>query len=365
MVKTRVLVVTGASGGHIFPALSLIARLKDNPEGTAALLVLPKKHIKDEVISHNDISYLSVSTLSAKLSFKNLAAAFGFLKSFLQSIFILAEFRPAVVVGFGSLTSVPVVFWAWFFRIKTIIHEQNVLPGRANRLLAMCADKIAVSFPQTKGCLKHYEEKIIFTGNPIRRELRRCAKKEARDFFGFDQEKLTILVMGGSQGSHRINYAFLDALKDIKALSGLQIIHLAGEEDYGLLKDRYGDLKAQVRLFSFLKEMQFAYSAADLAISRSGATTITELIYFALPAILIPYPFAWRHQLFNAKVLESCCAALVIEEEALGKAGLKEAITSLLNDPLRISLMHGAYKDISRPETDDLLAREALSLTCR
>jgi len=357
--------VTGASGGHIFPALSLIARLKDSPEDIDTLFVLPRKNIGSQIISDSGrIEYLPVSKFRMEYSFKNLVEIFNFLKSFYKSIFILVEFRPSVVVGFGTLICVPMVFWAWFFRIKTIIHEQNVLPGRANRLLAVCADKIAVSFPQTKEYLKAYEAKVIFTGNPIKRELKRYPKKEARGFFGLDDNRSTILVMGGSQGSHRINYAFLAALESINEPDRLQIIHLTGKEDYNLLKDSYGNMKVDVRLFGFLKEMQFAYSAADLVISRSGATTIAELVYFALPAILIPYPFAYRHQLFNARVLESYRVALVIEDAALGKTGLGKVIASLLDDPLRISSMRDSYKNISRPEADNLLAKEVLSLAC-
>jgi UDP-N-acetylglucosamine--N-acetylmuramyl-(pentapeptide) pyrophosphoryl-undecaprenol N-acetylglucosamine transferase len=365
MVKTKVLVVTGASGGHIFPALSLIARLEDNPEDIDTLLVLPRKNIESQIIPGScRVEYLPVSTVKMECSFENLVGIFNFLKSFCKSIFILAEFRPSVVVGFGTLTCIPMVFGAWFFRIRTIIHEQNVLPGRANRLLAGCADKIAVSFPQTKGYLKAYEAKVIFTGNPIKRELKRYPRKEARDFFGLDDNRLTILVMGGSQGSHRINNAFLAALGNIKALDRLQIIHLSGKEDYSLLRDSYTNMEVDVRLFGFLKEMQFAYSAADLAISRSGATTIAELVYFALPAILIPYPFAYRHQLFNARALESYRVAVVIEDGVLGKSGLGKAIASLLGDPLRLSSMRDSYKNISRTQADNLLAQEVLSLSC-
>jgi UDP-N-acetylglucosamine--N-acetylmuramyl-(pentapeptide) pyrophosphoryl-undecaprenol N-acetylglucosamine transferase len=170
--------------------------------------------------------------------------------------------------------------------------------------------------------------------------------------------------MGGSQGSHRINNAFLAALGNIKALDRLQIIHLSGKEDYSLLRDSYTNMEVDVRLFGFLKEMQFAYSAADLAISRSGATTIAELVYFALPAILIPYPFAYRHQLFNARALESYRVAVVIEDGVLGKSGLGKAIASLLGDPLRLSSMRDSYKNISRTQADNLLAQEVLSLSC-
>jgi len=363
MVKTRILVVTGSSGGHIFPALSLINSLKDKSESIGTLLVLPRKIIgKDIVPCGYKIEYISVSSIKIKLNFKNLCSVFNFLKSIFESLFILAEFKPRVVVGFGSLASVPVVFWAWLFRIKTMLHEQNVLPGRANKFLAPFVDRIAVSFLKTKEYLKPYQEKVVLTGNPLRQGLKRCPKADSLRFFGMDKNKLTILVMGGSQGSHGVNCAFLNALSELRCRERLQVVHLAGELDYGMLKHEYDGLGVRVKIFSFLKEMEFAYSASDIVISRAGATTIAELIYFSLPAILIPYPFAYRHQSFNAGFLESHGAAVMIEEGQLAGGRLRKVMAELLNTPGKIESMLSAYGNIPQTQAGDLLREETVSL---
>ncbi|MDD2689798.1 MAG: undecaprenyldiphospho-muramoylpentapeptide beta-N-acetylglucosaminyltransferase [Candidatus Omnitrophica bacterium] len=364
MSRLKVLVATGSSGGHIFPALSFLHTLRDKYKNVDTLLILPKRAREFNLVPRDcKVSYLSISTIKFKLSLKNLAACFGFLKGSLESLYLLVEFRPDVVVGFGSLSCIPVVLLAWIFRIKTLIHEQNVIPGRANRLLAKFADKIAVSFIQTKNYLNS-SQKLVFTGNPIRQELKAAKdlRQEALDFFGFDNNKFTILVMGGSQGSHRINTCFLNAVSMMTDKSGFQIVHLAGQADYGLLDSGYRDSQVAFKLFTFLKEMQYAYSIADLAITRAGATTIAELAFFGTPAIIIPYPFAYRHQLNNAGVLTGHAAAILINEDELEPKVLKEVLVDLMNNPNKIKLMRSNFNRISKTNACDLLINEALSL---
>ncbi len=301
----KILAVGGLSGGHIFPALSFIDRLREKQGNIETILILPRSDIASRIEKLDyKVEYICVSPLKLRIDFKNSVALFNFFRATLQSIVILSTHKPDIVVGFGSLVSVPMVILAWLFRIKTLIHEQNVIPGRANRLLAIFSDKIAISFTQTQDYFRKYERKVVFTGNPIRRQLVRIERIKALEFFGFSDDKFTILVMGGSQGSHRINLEFLRAISAISDKFNFQVIHLAGLKDFVLLQDGYKDLGANIRLLSFCEQMQYAYSACDLVISRCGATTIAEIMSFSLPAIIIPYPFAYRHQMANAKVLE-------------------------------------------------------------
>ena len=330
----KILVATGASGGHIFPALSFLETLKEKHEEIETLLVLPKRSIRNQVIPQNlRVKYLPISTIRKSFNLRNFIAIFDFLKGSFESLFLLAEFRPDVVVGFGSLNSIPVLLGGWIFRTGTLIHEQNVIPGRANRLLAKFIDKIAVSFPETKDYLKTDPKRVVVTGNPLRKELKMVEKKEALRFFGLSENKLTILTMGGSQGSHSININFLKAISDFPDKSKLQIIHIAGSSDYDLLEKGYRDSGLSYRLFHFLKEMQYAYSACDFAISRAGATTIAELMNFSVPAIMVPYPFAYAHQLGNAKVLGNLGSAIVIGDEKLDSAEFKRILIGLINNP--------------------------------
>jgi len=376
----RVLVATGASGGHIFPALGFIDTLKERYKDIDILLVLPRsslkliialeegrglpeKNIKNQIENFGyKINYISISAIKLSLDFKNMVNILNFFKGTFESIFILLRFQPDIVVGFGSLVCIPLVLFAWAFRIKTLIHEQNVIPGLANRFLAKFTNGINVSFEQTKDYLKNNKKKIVTTGNPIRKQLIQIDKNKALDFFKFSDTKITILVMGGSLGSHKINLAFLKAISELADRSKLQIIHLSGIGDYELLSSHYRDSNVNVRLFSFLKPIQYAYSVSDLVISRGGATTISEIVYFRLPAIIIPYPYAYKHQLSNAKILEENACAIIIKDEELDTDILRKTIESLMNNPDKLENMHSGYNHLPAYHAGDLMVKEVVSL---
>lgn len=354
----RILLVAGASGGHIFPALGLINELKEYNIDT--LLVLPKESIRIEPGELEcNVVRISVSYFSSKGLSRNLSAALNLIKGSMESISILAKFKPDAVVGFGSMTCVPVVIIAWFFRIKTIIHEQNVVPGRANKLLAVFADKIAISFPQTAGYLRKYSRKISVTGNPLRKQLGYIDKNKALDFLGLAPRRFTVLVVGGSQGSQDINKAFIEAIDKLPDKANIQIIHICGSKDYDSLSVDYKRLGILVKLYTFLTAMQYAYSAADLIVCRAGATTISEVMFYKLPAVIIPYPYAQGHQMSNAKVLEDCGCAKIIRNEDLKSGILKSVIESCLNNHQVLYDMKLGYDNFVMQE-QGLLAKEVL-----
>jgi UDP-N-acetylglucosamine--N-acetylmuramyl-(pentapeptide) pyrophosphoryl-undecaprenol N-acetylglucosamine transferase len=359
----KIIVTTGSSGGHIHPAVSFLDALGEKHKEIDALLVLPKRsRINQALLDKYRVKYISTSKIASGFKIKNITAILSFLKGAWESLCLVAVFKPDIVVGFGSRDSVAVLLSAWLFRIKTLIHEQNVIPGRANRLLAPFADKVAISFAETKDYLKLREARVIFTGNPIRRQLKRIDRQEAADFFGLDKNKFTILVMGGSQGSRHINAAFLRAVKELPQASSLQVIHLTGIKDFAAIEGGYKDLNIGAKVFEFLNPMQYAYSLADLAISRSGATSIAELIYFQLPALLVPYPFAYKHQLHNALVLENKGCAVIINDGELDTDRLSRVLDGLVHNPDKVRLMHAGYHDIPKANANDLLVNEVMSL---
>lgn len=357
----RVLVVAGRSGGHIFPALAFLDRLKERYNYVELFLVLPKENqVKSLEISGCKIDYVSVPRFKTGFSIKNIVNIIKLFKGFIRSVSIIIKFHPDIIVGFGSLASVFVVMCGWAFRIKTIIHEQNVIPGRANRFVAAFVDRIAFSFEESKGYLNRCQHKIVFTGNPLRKSLIKINKTEALGFFGFNADKITILVMGGSQGSHSINIEFLRAASIMQ--DRFQVIHLTGSDDSQFLRNSYRDLNIKVGLFSFFDQMEYAYSACDFVISRSGAITISELIAFELPAILIPYPYAYEHQWQNANVLKAKGCADIIKEEDLKKNVLSQAINNLIVNPDRLKDMRRNYCFFKRIDASELLVNEVVSL---
>jgi UDP-N-acetylglucosamine--N-acetylmuramyl-(pentapeptide) pyrophosphoryl-undecaprenol N-acetylglucosamine transferase len=358
----KVLIATGSSGGHIFPAVALMEALRKS--GAQVLLVLPQKNQQNNfLVAAGQVEYIPAVNFSLKLSRMNLVGSYLFLCCAWKSLRIIIKFKPEVVVGFGSLNTVALIFWAWLFRIKTMLHEQNVICGRANRLLAKLVDRVAVSFSQTCSDLDIAPEKIVLTGNPLRLDMCRVDKKEALDFFGFKEGKLTILVTGGSQGSHRLNVVCLEALAAYQKNIELQVIHICGAQDLGVLGTGYASSALQYKLFDFLLRMQYAYSVADLVICRAGATTIAELQKFKIPAILIPYPFAYAHQSANAFVLEKIKAAWVIRDQEFTPEKLKAVLNELLLDPQKLVAMRQAYDaQLAVSDAAGLLAKEVLAV---
>ena len=363
----RILIAAGGSGGHIFPAVALANTLKDRSAGIDIKFIGANKELDKRIFEKEGFSY---SLLSAnKLSYKpSLGLVIFFIKLLYDTIrafFIIMSYRPDVVVGFGGYVSCPVMMTSGLLGIPKILHEQNVSPGRANKFLFRLADKIAVSFEETKDLLKKDARKAVFTGNPIRKELFRDDRDSAIKNFGLSSSKFTILVIGGSQGAHFLNDTFIKALSmlpdDLKA--GLQIIHITGVKDYEWALRSYGSLKnINSRVYSFIDRIEEAYSASDLAVTRSGASAIFELAFFSKPMILVPYPFAMSHQSRNADVFSKNGAAIKLEECALSTKLFSDTIKSLLNDKGKLSKMAEAAKRLSAPDASERLARETLLL---
>jgi len=359
----KILVVTGASGGHIFPALSFLDSLKEKYKDSQSLLVLPKRSIVSGILPDDyKVKYISILPIGLKFSTKNLLAGLMFLKGSFESLILLIKFKPDIVAGFGGIDCIPLVMFAWVFRIKTIIHEQNVIPGKANKLLAKFADKVAVSFESTQGHLGVNRSKVIFTGNPRRPQLKKIDRARALGFFGLSDNKFTILVMGGSQGSHSINNCFPLALSMMRDKDKLQVIHIAGVKDRAELDNGYKSIKADTRLFDFLSQMQYAYSISDLAVCRAGASTIAELIFFRIPAIIIPYPFAYEHQLSNAKVLEKAGTCLVINDSELSPKILCQALEEFMDGRQKLESMRSGYDSFSEGDANQALVNAVLAL---
>lgn len=336
----RIIAVTGSSGGHIFPAMAFLDALKEQRPDVRALLVLPRRGMGRILAGgRSDVRFLSSRPLGAGITAKNLSSAACFIKSAIESLKILLHFKPDIVVGFGTQDCAAIVMNAWLFRARTMIHEQNVMPGKANRILARFVDKIAVSFPETRLFLGVHPSKIALTGNPLRRDLAPVSRADAARVFSLRADITTVLVMGGSQGSSRINGVFMEAAVSAIDPSRVQIIHISGERDYESVRRAYERARISARVFSFLTQMHCAYSLSDLAVCRAGAATVTELLAFGVPALLVPYPFARAHQMENARVLKKNGAAVVIDDAALTPVSMCALLKEFLNDPGRLHAM--------------------------
>jgi UDP-N-acetylglucosamine--N-acetylmuramyl-(pentapeptide) pyrophosphoryl-undecaprenol N-acetylglucosamine transferase len=359
----KVFIVTGSSGGQIFSAVSLAEELIALDQGTQVLLLLPERsNLSLDIPAGCAVAYSKAPRMVFAFSRSGVKSLLGLSKAAWQDMKVLLSFKPDVVVGFGSIDSVCIIFLAWFFRIKTIIHEQNVMPGKANRLLAKLVDKVAVSFEETLPRLRVNKDKLVLTGNPLREGLSRLERKAALGYFGFQENKFTLLVVGGSQGSSKVNSVFADALSAFPAKENLQLIHLSGKQDSELLKMRYAKEGVRAQVFDFFPQMHYAYSAANLVICRAGATTISELIFFGLPAVLLPYPYAYAHQMANARVLSGAGCALIIEDAKLNAENIKSILTPLVGSTEELARMRQCYDKFKSVNAAEKLALEVSRL---
>lgn len=339
----RILIVAGGTGGHLFPAIRLAEEIGAQKIGEV-LFVASRRKQDSRALKKKNINFNTLPIVP--LQSKNPVAILNFIARLIagtiKSLFLLFKFRPSAAIGFGGYISGPIILLAALFGIKTIIHEQNVYPGKTNRILARFTDKIALSFSETRQYLKRFESKIIVSGNPLRQGLKRREKKK---------EAFTILIMGGSQGAHALNKLIPEAvaLMEDGKKRGLEVIHLSGNRDKDEVTRFYNNKGIKNRVFSFTDQMADIYNECDFVIARAGATTVSELLHLAKPAILIPYPHGNGHQRFNAKALEEKGGAVLIEEEGLTPKDLRDTILKVMDKDMLSGmsdrLKHSGTKD--------------------
>lgn len=305
--------------------------------------------------------------LPRRFSIDLLKTPFSLGKGAFDSLKILREFRPHVVVGMGGYVSVPVVGVAAFLKIPTVIHEQNVIPGLANRLLSRVAIVIAISYADTEEFFPK-RKGIILTGNPIRGEILKPTHEDGILALGLDPGRKTLLIFGGSRGARRINHAVVEAYPLFRNFHDLQIVHATGMIDfenvsYAIKNIEKPQDKLIYKCFPYLDKINLAYAVADLALCRAGATTIAEITARGIPALLIPYPYATDdHQRKNAKILEKYGAARAIPDEDLNGKTLFEQVTKLIFDQKSLSSMRENSRNLGKPQASRELANLILNL---
>lgn len=335
----KIAIAGGGTGGHLFPALAVGEVLLER--GHEVLIFISEKEVDALAIQgRTEFRFEKLPSVGMPKLFSPamLTFVFRFNASLAPCRRIFAEFRPDAVLGMGGFTSTPPILAGKLRGVRTFVHESNAIPGKANRLNARLADTVLLGFEE---CKRHFPRaRCEVTGTPIRRSLSRpLPRGGARAFFGLEPDKPTLLVMGGSQGAHGINEALRVAALG-GGLAGLQVIHLAGAGDGPALEEAYRQAGVSAHVAPFCHRMEAAYSAADLAVSRSGAASLSEISHFRLPSVLIPYPFAAEnHQQFNAEIFARAGAAEVLKESQTTGGTLASMIGNLLRDPSRLQTM--------------------------
>ncbi len=331
-------IACGGTGGHLFPGLAVAEVLRGR--GHEVMLFISEKEIDSLATStRSEFRFEKLPTVGLPSPFS--PAIVRFLQRFNESLSvcrrIYRNFKPHVVLGMGGFTSTAPVLAGKMRGIPTFIHESNAIPGKANRMTARMVRAVLLGF---KECAQFFPKvRTEVTGTPIRSELKRIDRTAARVKLGLREDLRTLLVMGGSQGASGINQAMIRALPSLQG-EALQVIHLSGARDERLLADNYQREKIPAHVAAFHHAMGEVYSAADFAIARSGAASVSELAAFALPSLLIPFPYAADdHQTRNAEIFVKAEAALLVRENELAGDLLANRIQDLLGDPKRLQRM--------------------------
>lgn len=337
----RIIITGGGTLGHVYPALAIADRLREKAE---ILFIGTTAKIEKEVIQKEGFNFKGVNVQGWTGKKDSPKFITKLLVGFLLGLKYTKEFKPDVVIGMGGFASVPTVLAAVLFRIPTLIHEQNTIPGKANRLLAKLVDKVAISFTDSVAYLP--AGKIELTGNPIRLAMGNIPKQEALNKLGLAPDKFTLLVFGGSKGAHRINEVMLQTIRLLPEAQ-IQVIWATGKADYAGIKESTEKLPIKTVVKEFFFEMAICYAAGDLVICRAGATTLAEIIACNLPAILIPYPYATdNHQEYNAKLLVEKGVVMMIKESEISVERLTKGILALAQNRHKLNAMAGNYQTL-------------------
>lgn len=365
--KIRAIISGGGTGGHIFPALSIADKLKElNPE-TEILFVGAEGRMEMEKVpaAGYEIVGLPVAGLQRKLTLSNFALPFKVLKSVRMAKKLIREFKPDVAVGVGGYASAPLLWAATRCGIPTLIQEQNGFAGLTNKLLGRKVDRICVAY---EGMERFFPaEKIIMTGNPIRKEIvpaDQATKAEAMKYYGLDPQKKHIFIVGGSLGSGTLNDAMKKWITDgCPGGADIEVIWQCGKY-YKPSVDAFmeGRELPQIQYSDFIRRMDLAYAAADIVISRSGASSISEICAAGKACIFVPSPnVAEDHQTHNAMALVNKDAAMMVKDsEAVEK--LMQAACSLIENPEKTALIEKNAAAMAKMDAAQTIAEEIYSI---
>lgn len=366
---TKILFTGGGSAGHIFPIIAVAREISKLGIEAEFFFLGPKDEFSSILFSQEGIKVKTI--IAGKLrrywQLKSILQniidlVFKIPLGFLFSFFYLFFLTPDLIFSKGGYGSLPVVFWGWIFGIPILLHESDVAPGLVNRMISKVTPHIFVSFPTVK--TEYFSErKMIFFGNPIRKEILTGSKLKAQELFGLSGEKPVILVMGGSQGAQTINDLILAVLPEM--LDTFELIHQTGEKNFTQVASEAKvmisqELEKYYHPIPFLKEIELkeAYASSDIIINRAGSGSIFEIAALAKPSILIPLPFsAQDHQVKNAYAYAESGAAVVIEEANLTPHFLLEKLRYLISHQEELEKMIQRAKEFSKLEAAHNIAQ--------
>ena len=364
----RIIVSGGGTGGHIYPAITIINTIREKCPEAEFLYVGTQRGLEADIVPKEGLPVATVDLQGFERSItpRNILRVGKAMVAVTKAAKIVRDFRPDAVIGTGGYVCGPVLMAASFLQVPTMIQEQNVLPGITNKMLSHLVNRVAVG---SEAALPAFPpDKAVYTGNPIRRAVMEARRDEGAEAFGFDPTKKTVLISGGSRGARAINRAMVGVLAKAAENPEVQMLHATGAKEYEDVMNRLreaglSELPAHIKVVPYLYNMPQAEALADLAVFRAGATGLSELTARGIPSILVPYPFAAEnHQEFNARALEKAGAAKVILNKDLTDETLGSALGELLADDDKLKAMAEASRSLGKPQAAEEIAEMVLAL---
>ncbi len=350
----------GGTGGHIYPAISVADCLKKIDSQVDIIFIGTREGLEAKIVPEAgySIEFIEVKGLKRQLKVENITVATKFLKGFLQARKILKQCNPACVFVTGGYVSLPVALAAKSFGIKIILHEQNTFPGLANRIISKFCDKVLISFEESRKYFKK-SKNVILTGNPIRLEILNYNQNQAKREIGLDNT-IIVLIVGGSRGAENLNRAAIRLAKSFESNNNIHFILSTGEKKFEDAKSFAEQLnvKSNISLYPYIKEMPKYLAAADIVISRGGAIAISEITALGKPSIIVPSPYVVNnHQEYNARALEKEGACFVVLERELEGDKLRILLEKLIHDKQLYASMEKKSKNLGRPDATENIVR--------
>ncbi len=334
--KMNLVVACGGTGGHLFPGVAVAQELQRR--GHAVRLLISEKKVDAQAASkYGDLDFDSVPAVAkpATLSAKMLPFLWKLWRTRSQCRSILREFSADAVIGMGGFTSLPPVMAARQLGMRAYVHDSNVVPGRANRMTARWCDQVFVGMAEAKTFFPN--SRVEVTGTPVREEMHDLPSRDAAAArLGVDPNLQTVMVMGGSQGAKQLNSLVVEAAA---AMPAVQFVHVTGNLDHDRVVGLVGESKNH-HVLAFCQQMADLYAVADLAVIRSGASSLSEISYLGIASLLVPYPYAADdHQTKNAEVFVKAGAAIMLQESEMDSGIMLAELDGLLSDPPRLAAM--------------------------
>lgn len=330
----KVIMTGGGTGGHIYPAIAIADEIKSRHPDAEIIFVGTERGMEKDIVpkAGYPVKFITVSGLNRKNPIKLIKTLKDLNHGLHEAKQIIKEFKPDLVIGTGGYVCGPVMKTAAGMGIKTYIHEQNAFPGLTNKLLSRGAERVFVAFDDAKKYFKTKKEPVT-VGNPVRHAFTEVDRQAARESLGVKEDEFMVLSFGGSLGAQRINDEMTVAAERLRDRVGLRIFFVTGKRYYSNIMENADKTNARVTYLQYIDDMPKYLNACDLAITRSGALTVSEITACGRASVMIPSPYVTNnHQYYNAKVVADRGGAILIEEKDLTNGKVADEIEQLMND---------------------------------